>query len=172
MDLFSVLTAETKKKNEDMETVLNNLDKSMVLQRAKIFNESQLSTRNCMEALVKVLCLLYQGNQHLTKAEATELFFATTRLFQSTHLGLRRLVYMVIKELADLADDVIIVTSSLTRDINSKWEPVYRANAIRALCRITDVRVSADRVQDEFAASGRKRNVRAVVGLLLTGCSC
>ena len=120
--------------------VLSNLDKSMILQRAKIFSESQLSTRNCMDVLIKVLSLLYQGNQSLTRSEATELFFATTKLFQSTHLGLRRLIYLTIKELADLADDVIIVTSSLTRDINStKWDPLYRANAIRALCRITDV---------------------------------
>jgi coatomer subunit gamma len=142
MELFTALTAETRKKNEDMEMVLSNLDKSMILQQAKIFNESQLSTRNCMDVLIKVLSLLYQGNQNLTRSEATELFFATTKLFQSTHLGLRRLIYLTIKELADLADDVIIVTSSLTRDINStKWDALYRANAIRALCRITDVSV-------------------------------
>jgi coatomer protein complex subunit gamma len=139
MDLLIGLTSETRKKNEDMEAILSQLDKSMLLQGAKIFHESQLSIKNCMDVLIKILCLLYQGNQPLTKPEATDLFFATTRLFQSPHLGLRRLVYMMIKELAHLADDVIIVTSSLTRYINSKWEPIYRANAIRALCRITDV---------------------------------
>ena len=35
-------------------------------------------------------------------------------------------------------DHVIIVISSLTRDMNSKID-AFRANAIRVLCRITDV---------------------------------
>lgn len=31
------------------------------------------------------------------------------------------------------------VTSSLTKDMNAKADIIYRPNAIRALCRITDV---------------------------------
>lgn len=50
---------------------------------------------------------------------------------------LRRLVYLGIKELAGIAEDVIIVTSSLTKDMTGK-EDCYRAAAIRALCCITD----------------------------------
>jgi coatomer protein complex subunit gamma len=38
-----------------------------------------------------------------------------------------------------MAQDVIMVTSSVTRDMNSKSDVIYRANAIRALCKITDV---------------------------------
>jgi coatomer protein complex subunit gamma len=49
-------------------------------------------------------------------------------------------MYLVIKELSDTAEDVIMVTQSLIKDIQSKQETVYRANAIRALCLITDVR--------------------------------
>jgi coatomer protein complex subunit gamma len=44
----------------------------------------------------------------------------------------------VIKELAGIANDVIMITASLTKDINSKGDLVHRPNAIRALCRITD----------------------------------
>ena len=62
-----------------------------------------------------------------------------TKLFQSKDVTLRRLVYLGIKELAGVADDVIIVTSSLTKDMTGK-EDLYRAAAIRALCCITDVR--------------------------------
>ena len=51
---------------------------------------------------------------------------------------LRKMVYLAIKEMATIADDVIIVTSSLTKDMTGK-EDVYRASAIRALCAITDV---------------------------------
>lgn len=69
--------------------------------------------------------------------EATEAFFAMTKLFQSRDVILRRLVYLGIKELSSLAEDVIIVTSSLTKDMTGK-EDLYRAAAIRALCTITD----------------------------------
>jgi vacuolar-type H+-ATPase subunit F/Vma7 len=49
-------------------------------------------------------------------------------------------MYLVIKELSGIAEDVIMVTQSLIKDIQSKQETIYRANAIRALCLITDVR--------------------------------
>lgn len=61
-----------------------------------------------------------------------------TKLFQSRDVILRRLVYLGIKELSSIADDVIIVTSSLTKDMTGK-EDLYRAAAIRALCSITDI---------------------------------
>jgi coatomer protein complex subunit gamma len=50
---------------------------------------------------------------------------------------LRRLVYLSIKELAGAADEVIIVTNCLMKDVNSR-EDMFRANATRVLCRITD----------------------------------
>ncbi|XP_031256094.1 coatomer subunit gamma-1-like [Pistacia vera] len=71
------------------------------------------------------------------KIKATEVFFAVTKLFQSRDTGLRRMVYLMIKELSLSADEVIIVTSSLMKDMNSKTD-MYWANAIRVLCRITD----------------------------------
>ncbi|KAJ0011153.1 hypothetical protein Pint_33646 [Pistacia integerrima] len=71
------------------------------------------------------------------KIKATEVFFAMTKLFQSRDTGLRRMVYLMIKELSLSADEVIIVTSSLMKDMNSKTD-MYWANAIRVLCRITD----------------------------------
>lgn len=51
------------------------------------------------------------------------------------------MVYLVLKELLPLADDVIIVISCLTKDMNSKTD-LYRANAIRVLCKINDVHSS------------------------------
>lgn len=53
--------------------------------------------------------------------EATEAFFAMTKLFQSRDVILRRMVYLGIKELSSIADDVIIVTSSLTKDMTGKF---------------------------------------------------
>lgn len=64
-----------------------------------------------------------------------------TKLFQSRDVILRRMVYLGIKELSAIAEDLIIVTSSLTKDMTGK-EDLYRAAAIRALCSITDVSIS------------------------------
>jgi Adaptin N terminal region len=50
------------------------------------------------------------------------------------------MVYLAIKELAMTAEDVIMVTSSIMKDMQPNSEVIYRPNAIRALCRIIDVR--------------------------------
>ncbi|XP_052193053.1 coatomer subunit gamma-2 [Diospyros lotus] len=112
------------------------IEKGAVLQEARVFNDPQLDARRCSQVITKLLYLLNQG-ETFTKIEATEVFFAVTKLFQSKDIGLRRMVYLMIKELSPSADEVIIVTSSLMKDMNSKTD-MYRANAIRVLCRITD----------------------------------
>ncbi|MBA0631548.1 hypothetical protein Godav_000412, partial [Gossypium davidsonii] len=112
------------------------IEKGAVLQEARVFNDPQLDPRRCSQVITKLLYLLNQG-ETFTKVEATEVFFAVTKLFQSKDIGLRRMVYVMIKELSPSADEVIIVTSSLMKDMTSKTD-MYRANAIRVLCRITD----------------------------------
>jgi hypothetical protein len=52
--------------------------------------------------------------------EASEVFFALTKLFQSKDTNLRRMMYLCIKDICPGADEVIIVTSSLMKDMNSK----------------------------------------------------
>ncbi|KAF6149801.1 hypothetical protein GIB67_017534 [Kingdonia uniflora] len=112
------------------------IEKGAVLQEAKVFNDPQLDPRRCSQVITKLLYLLNQG-ETFTKVEATGVFFAVTKLFQSKDIGLRRMVYLIIKELSPSAEEVIIVTSSLMKDMNSKTD-MYRANAIRVLCRIID----------------------------------
>lgn len=133
-------TLKIRDKKEDEEggsgEPFNNLEKTTVLQEARTFNETPLNPRKCAHILTKVIYLLNQGEQ-LGTVEATETFFAMTKLFQSNDPILRRLVYLCIKELASIAEDVIIVTSSLTKDMTGK-EDQYRPAAIRALCTITD----------------------------------
>lgn len=114
----------------------SNLEKTSVLQEARTFNETPVHPRKCAEILTKILYLLNQG-EVLGTREATDAFFAMTKLFQCRDPVLRRLVYLGIKELSKVAEDVIIVTSSLTKDMTGK-EDLYRASAIRALCKITD----------------------------------
>ncbi|KAL8223811.1 hypothetical protein R6Q57_019286 [Mikania cordata] len=114
----------------------SGIEKGAVLQEARVFNDPQIDSRRCSQVITKLLYLLNQG-ETFTKAEATEVFFSVTKLFQARDIGLRRMVYLIIKELSPSSDEVIIVTSSLMKDMNSKTD-MYRANAIRVLCRITD----------------------------------
>lgn len=86
--------------------------------------------------LFSLNAIIFQG-EPLVAREATECFFAMTKLFQSKDVVMRRMVYLGIKELSSIAEDVIIVTSSLTKDMTGK-EDLYRPAAIRALCSIMD----------------------------------
>lgn len=130
------MSRREKKEDEDTGNTFQNLDKTTLLQEARYFNSTPVNPKKCIHILTKVLYLLNQGEK-LTTQEATDIFFATTKLFQSKDVVLRRLVYLTIKELSTMAQDVIIVTSSLTKDMTGK-EDLYRAAAIRALCTITD----------------------------------
>ncbi|CAM8897476.1 unnamed protein product [Rhodiola kirilowii] len=122
--------------DEDEYSPFLGIEKGAVLQEARVFNDPQLDPRKCNQVITKLLFLLNQG-ETFTKVEATEVFFSVTKLFQSRDMSLRRMVYLIIKELSPSADEVIIVTSSLMKDMNSKTD-MYRANAIRVLCRIID----------------------------------
>lgn len=74
-------------------------------------------------------CLIFQGETYAQR-EATEIFFAMTKLFQHQDTNMRKMMYLTIKAMSTMADDVIIVTSSLTKDMTGKTD-AYRAGAIR-----------------------------------------
>ncbi|KAJ2793104.1 coatomer subunit gamma, partial [Coemansia guatemalensis] len=114
-----------------------NLDHSAVLQEARVFNQTPIRPRQSRVLLAKILFLIYRGDNMSTNV-ATNLFFSITKLFQSKDMSLRQMVYLAIKELSTISEDVIMVTSSLMKDMQSKSEMTYRANAIRALCKIVD----------------------------------
>eukprot|EP00566_Odontella_aurita_P002657 CAMPEP_0113544468 /NCGR_PEP_ID=MMETSP0015_2-20120614/10727_1 /TAXON_ID=2838 /ORGANISM="Odontella" /LENGTH=956 /DNA_ID=CAMNT_0000444735 /DNA_START=81 /DNA_END=2951 /DNA_ORIENTATION=+ /assembly_acc=CAM_ASM_000160 len=133
-----------KFKDEDGEMFVSpyaNLEKAAVLQEARIFNDSQAvreSPRKCCTVIAQLLHLQNTG-QFMSGTEATEVFFGVTKLFMSDDASLRRMVYLFIKEVAETCnpDDVIIVTSSLTKDMTCDVD-LYRANALRVLARIVD----------------------------------
>ncbi|KAG8691298.1 coatomer subunit gamma [Ceratobasidium sp. 423] len=112
-------------------------NKSTIIQEARVFNESPVSPRKCRALLTRVVYLLYLGDSFGTQ-EATNLFFGTTKLFQNKDAALRQMVYLAVKELSTTAEDVIMVTSSIMKDMQGNLDVVYRPNAIRALCRIID----------------------------------
>ena len=81
---------------------------------------------------------LFTGEQFPAN-EATTLFFGISKLFQNKDPSLRQMVYLILKELATTAEDVIMSTSIIMKDTSVGSDVLYRANAIRALCRIIDV---------------------------------
>lgn len=127
------------KKDEDDGRAYNpysGMEKSAVMQEARKFNQTPIKPKECIQTLSKILYLIAAGEQ-IASREATECFFAMTKLFQSQNINLRKMMYLTIKGMAPIAEDVIIVTSSLTKDMTGK-EEAFRAGAIRALCTITD----------------------------------
>lgn len=98
-----------------------DLEKATVLQECRAFNDADTvrnNPRKCSILITKLLYLVTQGEE-MTSAEVTDVFFGVTKLFQSADMNLRRMVYFFIKEVAETcnSDDVIIVTSSLTKDM-------------------------------------------------------
>lgn len=133
---MNIFKSHKKEEEYKLDKVFQNLDKISLLQEARYFNSSRVNTSKCVRILTKILCLLYQG-ESLSIQEATHIFFSTTKLFQSDVIIVRRLVYLSLKELSLKSQDVIIVTSALTKDMSGK-EDMLRAAAIRALCTIVD----------------------------------
>lgn len=131
-----MLRRDKKDEEDGGSNPYNHLEKATVLQEARTFNETPINPRKCGQILTKILYLLNQG-ESFGRTEATEAFFAMTKLFQSKDVTVRRLVYLGIKEMSQIADDVIIVTSSLMKDMTGR-EDQFRGPAIRALCSITD----------------------------------
>ncbi|KAL0580682.1 coatomer subunit gamma [Marasmius crinis-equi] len=134
--MASLAISFNKKEDESgLSSYYNN--KTTVIQEARVFNESPISPRKCRALLTRIVYLLYVGETFGTQ-EATTLFFGTTKLFQHKDAALRQAVYLAIKELSTTAEDVIMVTASIMKDIQPNSEVIYRPNAIRALCRIID----------------------------------
>ncbi|KAG5942502.1 hypothetical protein E4U60_007215 [Claviceps pazoutovae] len=125
------------KKDEDADLGLVKVDRSQVFQEARIFNEGTIQPRRCRILLTKIALLLYTGEKFPTN-EATTLFFGISKLFQNKDASLRQMVHLVIKELANSAEDIIMVTSTIMKDTGGGSDAIYRPNAIRALCRIID----------------------------------
>ena len=120
----------------DNGTPFDNLQKSTVLQEARIFHESQPNASKCIDVLTMILYLLGKGELFYPN-ELTEIFFGVTKLFQSNDYHLRRLVYLLIKEIKVGPGEALIVCACLSKDMTSNVN-VFRGNAIKVLCKIMD----------------------------------
>lgn len=112
-------------------------DKMAVFQEClQQFNALPVNAKKCRQLLAKLLRLIYQGEVFPPK-EATKLFFSISKLFQHKDSSLRQLVYLTIKELAATSLDILMVTSSIMKDIQS-GDLIYKPNAIRTLSKVLD----------------------------------
>jgi len=130
-DAAMSMTTRDKKDEDEAYSPFQNLQKSVVLQECRCFNDREINPRRCITILTKILWLLSQGEK-LSQNETTDVFFGVTKLLQAKDQQLRRLIYLVMKELKPSPEEVIIVCATLTKDMNSKMD-LYRANAIRVL---------------------------------------
>lgn len=78
-----------------------------------------------------------QHSEEFSAEDATTVFFSVTKLFQNQDVHLRRMIYLVLKELVVGENERFIVISCLSKDMNST-KAMFRANSIRVLARITD----------------------------------
>ncbi|SGZ54376.1 CIC11C00000004767 [Sungouiella intermedia] len=112
-------------------------DKMAVFQEClQQFNALPVNAKKCRQLLAKLLRLIYQGELFPPK-EATKLFFSISKLFQHKDSSLRQLVYLTIKELSLTLSDILMVTSSIMKDIQS-GDVIYKPNAIRTLAKVLD----------------------------------
>lgn len=112
-------------------------DKMAVFQEClQQFNALPVNTKKCRQLLAKLLRLIYQGVEFPAQ-ESTSLFFSISKLFQHKDTSLRQLVYLTIKELAATSQDILMVTSSIMKDIQS-GDLIYKPNAIRTLSKVLD----------------------------------
>lgn len=112
-------------------------DKMSVFQEClQQFNASPVDAGKCRQLLAKLLRLIYHGEQFPSQ-ESTTLFFSISKLFQHKNSALRQLVYLAIKELSSTSQDILMVTSSIMKDIQS-GSVIYKPNAIRTLSKVLD----------------------------------
>jgi coatomer protein complex subunit gamma len=131
-----------------------------------MFSDRELSPLRCSQVLTKLLYLMTKG-EDLDSSEATDVFFGVTKLFQSNDPHLRRLIYLMIKELSVSSDSSLIVVACLSKDMTSKID-LFRANSIRVLARIMDQSMVSQ--MDRFLKQSLvDRNPFIVVSTLVAG---
>lgn len=130
------MSTHTYKKFEDVESGALP-DKMTIFQDClRAFNSSPVDAKKSRVLIARLLRLLYSG-ETFPKQEATTLFFSISKLFQHKDSSLRQIVYLVIKELSAISDDVLMVTSSIMKDVQN-GDIIYKPNAIRTLARVLD----------------------------------
>ncbi len=137
MDFFSRMERIQSLLNAYSMTSIVEQPRSMasVISETRAFHETPLDAPKCCRIITELLFHIGQGDS-VGETEQNDLFFAFMKLFQSQNTRLRRLVYLLLKDISDGSSSVFMVTNCLSKDMQSKND-CYRANAIR-VSRILD----------------------------------
>eukprot|EP00475_Leptophrys_vorax_P026253 TRINITY_DN3694_c0_g1_i1.p1 TRINITY_DN3694_c0_g1~~TRINITY_DN3694_c0_g1_i1.p1 ORF type:complete len:587 (-),score=156.72 TRINITY_DN3694_c0_g1_i1:1022-2782(-) len=127
---------KSKKEDEREPSPFEGIQKNVVLHEANVFNDSVIHPDQCVGVLTRIMFLLIQG-ETFSSDEATKVFFSVTKLFRSQDAMLRRMVYLLIKELGRNQENVFIVINCLSKDMTSNMD-LFQANAIRVLSKVID----------------------------------
>lgn len=112
-------------------------DKMTVYQEClQACNATPIMAKKCRKLLSRLLRLFYSGETFPT-VENTNLFFSISKLFHNDDPSLRQIAYLAIKELCAVSNDILMITASIMKDIQS-GDPVYKPDAIRTLSRVLD----------------------------------
>lgn len=131
------MQGRARKHDDDHEpSPFDGIQKNIVLNESRCFNDRQINAQKCSEVMTKLLYLINQG-ELLTSREATDVFFGVTKLFQNKDVHMRRLMYLVIRELSVNPDESLIVVNCLNKDMTSNVD-LFKGNAIRVLSKIID----------------------------------
>lgn len=130
------MSTHTYKKNEDGNAGVLP-DKMTVYQEClQACNASPIQAKKCRKLLSRLLRLFYAG-EGFPRVESTNLFFSISKLFHNNDPALRQIAYLAIKELCSHSDDILMITASIMKDIQS-GDPVYKPDAVRTLSRVLD----------------------------------
>lgn len=116
----------------------HNLEISTVIQNCRVFNDVPLNAEKSIQAMINLLYLLHSDKGELSQEEATDIFFMSTKLMQSSNILLRRLHYILVKELSPKVEASYIASNSLMMDMKNS-NPRIRGNALRTLFSVMDV---------------------------------
>ena len=130
------MSTKTYKKSENQ--IAGELPDKMTIYQdcMNTFNESPVNAKRCRILISRLLRLLANG-ETFPESEATALFFSVSKLFQHQNDSLRQMVYLAIKELSSISDDVLMATSSIMKDIQN-GSNLVKPNAIRSLTYVLD----------------------------------
>lgn len=130
------MSTHTYKKNEDGDASVLP-DKMTVYQEClQACNASPIDAKKCRKLLSRLLRLFYSG-ESFPRVENTNLFFSISKLFHNNDPSLRQIAYLAIKELCAVSDDILMITASIMKDVQS-GDSVYKPDAIRTLSRVLD----------------------------------
>lgn len=120
----------------------NDVKKSQVLRDAnRNFNSRSLDARACQATLIRLIYMsMHDDREPFTRVEASNAFFATTKLFNSSNSRVRRLVYLALEALPTGPDEAMMTVNSLAKAATDRLS-LHRANAIRALARVLNATI-------------------------------